>query len=104
MKSSLNAAAERITKTNDDVKTRMSSSAHSNGSYSSTSSRTSVKSKRAALMARLQAQAEINALEEQQAKRRFDYKKTSTIISSPKRTRAQVSTPTLGSQTSRAIK
>ena len=31
-------------------------------------SRTRVKSKRAVLMARLQAQAEINALEEQQAK------------------------------------
>ena len=37
------------------------------------SSRTSAKSKRVVLIARLQAQAEINALEEQQAKQRFDY-------------------------------
>ena len=72
-KSSPNSVAEKITKTNDDVLTRMSSSVHSSGSRSSTSSRTSAKSKRAVLMARLQARAEINAVEKQQAKRRFDY-------------------------------
>ena len=68
-----NAVAERITKTTDDARTRISSFAHSLSGHSSTSSRTSAKLKRAVLMARLQAQAEINALEEQQAKRRFDY-------------------------------
>ena len=72
-KSSPNSVAKKITNTNDDVRTRTSSSIHSSGSRSSTSSRSSAKSKRAMLMARLQAQAEINALEEQQAKRRFDY-------------------------------
>ena len=72
-KSSPDPVVEKITKTNDDARTRTSSSVHSSGSRSSTSSLTSAKSKRAVLMARLQAQAEINALEEQQAKRRFDY-------------------------------
>ena len=72
-KSSQNSVVEKTTKTNDDARTRISSSVHSSGSRSSTSSRTSAKSKRAVLMARLQAQAEINALEEQKAKRRFDY-------------------------------
>ena len=61
---SQNAVAERITKTTDDARTRISSSAHLISSHSSTSSRTSAKSKRAVLMARLQAQAEINALEQ----------------------------------------
>ena len=72
-KSSPNSVAKKITNTNDDVRTRTSSSVHSSGSRSSTNSRSSAKSKRVVLMARLQAQAEINALEEQQAKRRFDY-------------------------------
>ena len=67
-KSSTNSVVEKITKTNDDAKTRTSSSVHSSGSRSRMSSRTSAKSKRAVLMARLQAQAEINALEKQQAK------------------------------------
>ena len=73
-KSSPNSVAEKITNTNDDFRTKTSSSVYSSSSRSSMSSRSSAKSKRAVLMARLQAQAEINALEEQQAKRRFDYK------------------------------
>ena len=73
MKTSSNAIVERITNTNDDGRTRMSFSAHLSGSRSSASLRTSAKLKKAVLMVRLQAQAEINALQEQQARRRFHY-------------------------------